>query len=135
VNGKKKNRRWQRQVLGCSLILIFFLLIFSCVNNNTESKFDTEKWKQKDKMGYNNHRNGMLQDLVKNHSLTGKHYNDIVSLLGDSKIYIHEDKLMISYNVFTDFGTDIDPVYTKSLYLYFNNDSIVTSDEIYEWKK
>lgn len=107
--------------------------MFSCVNNNIESKFDTQKWKEKDKMGYNNHRNEMLQDLVRNYSLTGKHYNDIVSLLGNTKIYMHKGKLMATYNVFTDFGTDIDPVYTKSMYFYFNNDSIVTSYEVYEW--
>jgi hypothetical protein len=39
------------------------------------------------------------------------------------------------YPIITDYGSDIDPIYTKSLVLYLNKDSIITHYKVEEWKK
>lgn len=47
-------------------------------------------------------------------------------------VYKFEDALRIHMNIITDYGWNIDPQYTKDLYLYLNIDSMVTSFEVTE---
>ena len=39
------------------------------------------------------------------------------------------------YDIITDYGHDIDPVYTKELIFRFDNDSLVIDYKIREWEK
>ena len=44
----------------------------------------------------------------------------------------HVDSSAISYNIVAGYGTDIDPVYTKDLYLYQSKDSVIYSVKVKE---
>lgn len=39
------------------------------------------------------------------------------------------------YTINTDYGHDIDPVYTKILTVYLNKDSVITNYKVKEWRK
>ena len=68
-------------------ILIFFIFFtqsfISCNNNNTEQKFEKEKWKN----GTQIDRGNMITDLMdnKNVYLIGKTQSEIIELLGHPK--------------------------------------------------
>lgn len=73
-----------------------------------------------------------LGDLLSNYKLVGMKYSDLIKLLGNPD---NGDSVSISYQIELDYGFDIDPVYSKKLYFFFANDSVVTSYEMKEWKK
>ena len=79
------------------------------------------------------YRDGMLDDLTNNQKLIGLKYREAVKLLGESN-YTEED-ISLTYNIITDYGSDIDPVYIKTLQLEFNRDSTLTSFHVKEWRK
>lgn len=111
---------------------IFFcaiILIVSC----SQKKFNKADWNSF-RDGYFDKREPILEDLVTNYRLKGKSIKQLRTLLGPYDLEVREvdNKLTIQMNVVTDFGWDIDPVYTKDLYLYLNKDSVVTSFEIKE---
>ena len=109
-------------------LLLVVVLLLSC---NQSMTFDSAKWRMKDDIEYP-YRNKMLGDLTKNHKLVGLNHNQIIELLGTPQ---YEDSSRISYQVVHDYGSDIDPIYTKYLNLALSKDSIVTSFKIDEWKK
>ncbi|WP_118976528.1 hypothetical protein [Taibaiella koreensis] len=74
----------------------------------------------------------MLDDLMKNHKLIGLKYNQLIDSLGEPN-YLEDS--IISYRITEDYGSDIDPVYVKTLQFSISRDSIVTSFKIKEWKK
>ncbi len=41
----------------------------------------------------------------------------------------------MSYNIETEYGSDIDPTYKKDLQIKLTKDSLVESYKIVEWKK
>ena len=110
------------------LILLMVVLMSSC---NQSMEFDSFKWKMKEDIEYP-YRNRMLGDLTKNHNVVGLPYSQIIELLGVPQ---YEDSSRISYQIFHDYGVEIDPVYTKYLNLTLSKDSIITSFKIDEWKK
>jgi hypothetical protein len=76
----------------------------------------------------------MIDDLTKNYALKGKKYHEIVELLNIPQGKGDND-LQIFYDVDVDYGSDIDPVYSKALSIQFDKDSIVKTFEVQEWKK
>lgn len=108
--------------------MLMVVLIWSC---NQSMEFDSAKWKKREDIEYP-YRNKMVGDLTKNHKLVGLRYSQVIELLGVPQ---YEDSSRISYLVFEDYGSDIDPIHTKYLNLALTKDSIVTSFKIDEWRK
>jgi hypothetical protein len=94
-------------------------------------KFDKRKWRTKDDMKFP-FRDKMLKDLTTNYKLVGLKHNEIINLLGEPNF---SDSSSFAYQLIEDYGSDIDPVYTKNLDFEFNQDSIITAFKIEEWKK
>ena len=110
---------------------LFIVTLYSC---QTHQKFDKVKWAEvADLMTFPN-RKYMIDDLIKNYQLKGKAYKDIVKLLGQPQSNL-DSTLQIFYDIDVDYGSDIDPVYTKTLFVQFDKDSTVTSYKVNEWKK
>lgn len=98
-------------------------------------KFDSRKWKEyRDIESYPN-RQLMLRDIVENKRFIGLSYKSIIDSLGQPENYVDNETNELWYLVTTDYGTDIDPVYTKHLVLTIDNDSTVTTVNIKEWNK
>ena len=114
--------------------LIFLVSIFltSC---NSNKKFDKTKWQEQGDLKMYTHRKSMLNDLTKNHKLTGLTYRQLVNLIGEPENYSDNESNIVYYEIETDYGFDIDPVYTKTLELKLTKDSIVDNFSIKEWKK
>ncbi|HEY5406177.1 MAG TPA: hypothetical protein VIJ92_03780, partial [Ginsengibacter sp.] len=71
-------------------------------------------------------------DLTSNYNLRGIPYKKLVYLLG---VPDGSDNVDLFYDIVVDYGSDIDPVYTKTLVLKMNKDSIIESYKISEWRK
>lgn len=109
---------------------LFAFLFSSC---NSEIKFDKAKWDEYPDLAFSPpYRNKMLADLTTHHKLTGLHYSELIDLLGKPNF---KDSSFIGYTILVDYGSDIDPVYTKKLDFNFSKDSVITSFRIGEWKK
>ena len=74
----------------------------------------------------------MLNDLMNHHRLKGLTYKQLIDLLGEPEKYSDEAANTATYNILTDYGKDIDPVYIKNLEVKFSSDSIVTDGNINE---
>lgn len=79
-------------------------------------------------------RKYMVDDLVKNYPLKGKKLADIVQLLGKPQSKL-DSTLQIFYDIDVNYGSDIDPGYTKTLSIVFDKDTVVKSFKVDEWKK
>lgn len=106
--------------------IILLLTLCSC-----QQKFDKKLWDEQSSEGIHLNRKSMLNDVVENHKIKGQSYNQIIEMLGDST-GLEDNKLY--YNIITDYGWDIDPVYSKDLIITFNRDSIATGFDVKEWK-
>ena len=113
--------------------LLFFIGIIGLVSCTDfgQAKFDKIKWMTKDDMTFPN-RNNMLKDLTTNHKLVGLKHNEAIELLGEPN---YSDCSSFTYQVIEDYGSDIDPVYSKNLDFEFGKDSVITSYKIEVWKK
>ena len=122
----------KRQVLKAYFLLLSIAVtLFSC---QRKEKFDKARWAEVgDAMTFPN-RKYMIDDLIQNHQLKGKTYHDLVKLLGQPQSEI-DSTLQVFYDIDVDYGWDIDPVYTKTLSIVFDKDTIVKSFEVQEWKK
>lgn len=113
---------------------IFLLIATSLFSCQTQKKFDKVKWAEvADLMTFPN-RKFMVDDLTKNIQLKGKQYNEIIDLLGQPQGKGDND-LQMFYDIDVDYGSDIDPVYSKTLTFQFDKDSIVKTFEVKEWRK
>src|SRR5262245_10201077 len=93
---------------------IFFILTIFLFSFHARQKFDKVKWAEvADLMNFPN-RKSMIDDLTKNFQLKGKKFHEIIDLLGQPQRKGDND-LQIFYDVDVDYGSDIDPVYTKTL--------------------
>ena len=112
------------------VILSFILLSFAC-----NTKFEKAGWMYQVDVGMYPNRKKMLNDLTKNNKLKGLTYRELIEKIGPDENYKHgNDTTCIFYSIVTDFGWDIDPVYSKSLVFKFNKDSVVVGYKIEEWK-
>ena len=115
-------------------IIIFLASIFltSC---NSNQKFDKAKWQEQGDCRIYEHRKSMLNDLTKNYKINGLSYRQLINLIGEPDNDSSDEKDILYYTIETDYGSDIDPVYAKTLQINLTKDSTVKSFIINEWKK
>ena len=114
--------------------IIFLSLALTLLSCQRQQKFDKAKWAEvADLMTFPN-RKYMIDDLIKNYQLKGRKYNEIVKLLNEPQSKL-DSTLQIFYDINVDYGWDIDPVYSKTLNISFNKDTVVKSFQVIEWKK
>lgn len=112
--------------------LIIILIFVSC--KQEQIKFNRSRWNTRNDIDYN-HRELMIEDLSKNYLKPGMKFTETEKLLGINKLSEERDSLQLQYEIYTNFGSDIDPIETKSLIVNFNSDSTLTSIRVDHWKK
>ncbi len=95
--------------------------------------FDKVGWTIQDDLGLYPNRDKMLDDLQKQ-KLKGLTYRQLIDKIGNPEKNVTGDVNTIYYEIVTDYGHDIDPVYTKILEFKFGNDSIITDFKVNETK-
>ncbi|MBZ5857754.1 hypothetical protein [Flavihumibacter profundi] len=110
-----------------------FFISFSVACQSIQ-EFDKAKWNEVgDLMTFPN-RNSMLSDLTDNYNLKTMSYSQVIRLLGQPQ-YVQENGSVIQYDIDKKYGTDIDPVYIKTMTVSFNTNLTVQKVEIKEWRK
>ena len=113
------------------LHIIVVVIFFACCTQDIN--FEKTKWAEKtDPIYPSTYRSKMLKDLTANHKLIGLSYPELVKQLGDPDL---KEANTVVYRIAVDYGSDIDPIYTKNLQFSYSKDSIITSFKILEWKK
>ena len=121
----------QRLITFALLFAVVIVTLFAC---RRKEKFDKRKWAEvADLMTFPN-RKYMIDDLVKNYHLKGKTYHQLVELLGSPQSQL-DSTLHVYYDIDVDYGSDIDPIYTKIISFDFSKDSVVTNYEVQEWRR
>jgi|JI10StandDraft_1071094.scaffolds.fasta_scaffold53933_8 hypothetical protein len=111
--------------------LLTFFTILTLVTS-CRQKFDSEKWKIMGDIRSFPHRDAMLDDIIENKKFIGLNYRQLIDSLG----YPNGLKdTLIYYDIVTDYGLDIDPVYSKDLIIMFDKDSVIRGVKIKEWEK
>lgn len=108
----------------------FALIITSCNPHSQELKFNRAQWDDGDIEIYP-YRDAMLNDLLTTYQLKGMSYKQLTKLLGEPQRWENLNIDSPYYNIITDYGDDIDPVYTKTLIIYLNKDSIITNYKVH----
>ena len=80
------------------------------------------------------YRKSMLKDLTDNHKITGLSYGQLINLIGEPDKTSINNNSIIYYDIITDYGHDIDPIFTKTLKISLTKDSTVKNFKIEEWK-
>jgi hypothetical protein len=114
------------------LLTIVGLIFFSC--EQEQIKFNQNQWNTPDDILYN-HRETMIKDLQTNYLKKGMKLNDVEKLLGENQLTGEEDSIQLQYEIYTDYGSDIDPVETKTFIINFNADSALINTHVYHWEK
>ncbi len=117
-----------------NLIFLVAFLICICSCKPTDIAFDKKLWKDSVD-GFYEHREKMITDLMENRLSNGMTYQSVIDLLGNPENYANLDSNTIGYEVFVDYGWDIDPVETKTLMIKFSSDSVITDLKLEHWKK
>jgi hypothetical protein len=113
------------------ILLNLCFILFSCKN---DIKFEKNGWNQKGNLNSYPNRESMLKDLTENHKLKGIAYPKLIDLLGLPENYSDEKFNTMTYNIVTEYGNDIDPVYIKNLEIKLAKDSIVENYKVVEIK-
>jgi len=113
-------------------IILLFLILTAC---ERDRKFDKTIWLKQSDVHQYPYRNSMCEDLVKNHKLRGLSYKQLVNLIGEPEKSIIDEPNSIYYEILTEYGSDIDPIKTKTLIFKLNSDSTILDFKIEEWKK
>src|SRR4051812_34119195 len=112
------------------ILILVAIVLLSC---QQQMKFDKVQWQLKDDPAFPpQSRKAMLKDLQSNYKLEGMRRSQIVELLGEPD---HQDDSSITYKIEEKYGSDIDPVYTKTLEVKLNVDKKVKDVNVSEWKK
>ena len=114
-----------------SLLFFGLLLVFSC--GGRQIKFNKKKWLEIDD-GFYSSREKMIQDILENHLKPGMTYYEIVQLLGPQENLHLQEKNTMGYTEMVDYGWDIDPVETKTLYIELDEDSTLKYARIDHWE-
>ncbi|WP_396188136.1 hypothetical protein [Flavobacterium sp.] len=114
------------------LLYIIFLSFTSCKPEQT--KFNQSHWKTRNDLDYN-HRELMIEDLSKNYLKLGMKFRKVENLLGKNDFVSEQDSLQLQYEIYVNYGSDIDPIETKTLIVNFDSDSTLTKTRIDHWKK
>ena len=113
-------------------LLSISLVLFSCKN---DIKFEKSGWNEKGDLNSYPNRERMFNDLMKNYKIKGLKYSEIVNLLGEPEIETTSENIIAKYNIVTEYGSDIDPIYVKDLKISLTYDSIAQSCTVTNWKK
>ena len=112
------------------LVILSFFCYFSY---SQQSKFNKTEWNiEADLKTYPN-REKMLLDLTENNKLKGLTYKQLVEKVGEPE-NDNNEPYIISYNIKSEYGNDIDPIYVKTLDFDINNDSLINNYTIKEHK-
>ena len=114
------------------LVLLIFISFISC---NSEIKFEEKGWNEKADLNSYPNRQKMLNDLMKNHKIKGLKFSELKNLLGKPKIKNTSESITAFYNIETEYGNDIDPVYIKNLEISLNIDSVAQNYIVTNWRK
>jgi len=114
--------------------VLFLIICVLLIAYKNESKFDKVGWTVKGDLNSYPNRDRMLNDLIKNQKLKGLTYRQLIINIGEPEKNVIGDKNLIYYDIVTDYGLDIDPVYIKTLEFKFDRDSIITDYRINEIK-
>src|SRR4051812_17804874 len=106
---------------------VIFLMSICFASCNSNEKFDKAKWQEQGDLRIYTHRKSMLNDLTKNHKLTGLSYRQLINLIGEPENHNDKEKDIVYYEIETDYGNDVDPVYIKTLQLKLTKDSTIES--------
>ena len=106
--------------------------LVSC--RQTGITFDKELWSVSID-GFYEHREKMITDILENRLSKGMTYQSVIDLLGKPANFANLDSNEIGYEVFVDYGWDIDPVETKTLLINFSSDSTISDFKLDHWKK
>lgn len=117
-----------------NIILLVSLLVGLVSCRQTEITFDKELWGMSID-GFYKHREKMITDLLENRLSKGMTYQSVIDLLGKPANFANLDSNTIGYEVFVDYGWDIDPVETKTLLINFSSDSTILDIKLDHWKK
>jgi len=118
-----------------NLYLSFFFIILTFASCTKEQiKFNQSQWNTRDDLDYN-HRESMIEDLSKNYLKQGTKFVEIEKLLGTNQLSDEKDSLQLQYEIYTYYGSDIDPIETKTLIVNFSQDSTLTNIWIDHWEK
>jgi hypothetical protein len=111
-----------------------FLILVSTIwtSCNNQINFDSRKWKIEEDLRTYPFRETMTEDIIQNKKFIGLNLGQVRDSLGQPNAL---ENGQLFYSITTDYGTDIDPIYTKDLVLTFDNDSLITNVKIEEWKK
>lgn len=111
------------------LATIGFILLLT---TSCQNKFEGKKWKIEEDLRSYPFREKMISDIIDNKKLIGFTFVQILDSLGRPNL--HEEGQLI-YSVKVNYGSDIDPIYTKDLVLTIDKDSLVTDVLVKEWRK
>ena len=110
---------------------LIIVLLTACTQQKT---FDKRGWQERADLGLYPKTNNMLKDLTTRHKLKGLSYSQLVDSIGPPEGFSETKPNTAYYNIVTDYGRDIDPVYIKNLIITLNADSVVSSFGIEEIK-
>lgn len=113
------------------IYILIIVLLTSC--SKPQIEFDKEKWNEREDMFYAN-REKMVKDLMNNHLKKGMTSKEVVNLLGSSDNYQNIPENTIVYEITVDYGWNIDPQKGKTLYIEFDEDSIIKDIKLQEWE-
>ncbi|RZJ98958.1 MAG: hypothetical protein EOO46_23230 [Flavobacterium sp.] len=99
-----------------NLLMLLFIFLICC--DKKQEQFNSEKWKNACADSFCNDRELMVQDLLKSRLIVGMLEDKIISLLGKPN---NVDSVGIRYDVFIDYGWNIDPIETKTLEFKIKN--------------
>ena len=122
-----------KRTINLRLLVFIIVAAFVC-SCNSDRKFDKTSWQQRDDLGMYSERKEMMKDLMNNYQLKGLTYKQLIDLLGEPESYSDGEPNIVTYNIVTDYGRDIDPVYIKNMEVKISSDSIVTDVNINEIK-
>ncbi|WP_269240606.1 hypothetical protein [Flavobacterium limnophilum] len=61
-------------------------------------------------------------------------YKELIEMLGNPENYENLKPNTIAYEIMTDYGSNIDPVEGKDLYMILNKDSTLIDFKLKHWK-
>jgi len=112
------------------IFLFISIFILSC---QTDVKFNKVKWQTKEDPAFPPHsRKAMLKYLQSNYKLIGQKRTQLIELLGEPD---YADDSSVAYKIEEIFGSDIDPIYTKTLEIKLNQYEAVQAVDVRVWKK
>ncbi len=114
-------------------IVLSTSVLFFIISCNQQMDFEKSKWNEQiDSTFPSTYRSSMLKDLTANHKLIGLRCFQLEDLLG---LPNNKTNNTLTYDIVVEYGSDIDPIYTKSLVFKYSKDSVITSFKVIEWKR